>query len=75
MLGAERNAADDDSRRALFQGSTLKQAAFDGDIGGGKVEAGQTAGLISDIKPAADVMRDIVADYVATLRRLPQPRS
>ncbi len=50
--------------------STLKQAALDGDIDAGKVEAGQSAGLVDSVEPAADVMATLVSDLLAELARL-----
>jgi enoyl-[acyl-carrier protein] reductase II len=48
----------------------VKQAALDGDIEWGKVEAGQSAGLVDEILPAAEVMRRLVAEAEAARKRL-----
>lgn len=75
MQAVEQAGADDEARRALFQAASLKQAAFDGDVDGGKLEAGQSAGLIDELEPAGDVVRAMAQAYAATIRRLPLPTS
>jgi enoyl-[acyl-carrier protein] reductase II len=54
----------------LFQKHSLKQAALEGDIKWGKVEAGQSAGLVHEILPAAEVMRRLVSELEQARRRL-----
>ncbi|KMK65128.1 nitronate monooxygenase family protein [Puniceibacterium sp. IMCC21224] len=73
MAALERAAAPDDQRRETFAASTLKMAAFDGDMRRGKLEAGQSAGLVSRIMPAAEIVAEIARDYVVCVRSLPQP--
>lgn len=72
MEELETTAADIELRRARFQASTLKHAAFDGDVDGGKVEAGQSAGLIDDVVPAAELVARIAREYLDTVDRLPR---
>jgi len=57
-------------RAALFKAHSLKQAALEGDIEWGKVEAGQSAGLVHDIVPAGELMQRLVAELEAARRRL-----
>ncbi|MGS0891472.1 NAD(P)H-dependent flavin oxidoreductase [Burkholderia stagnalis] len=70
VLHADRHEADDAAYDALFKSSTLKQAALDGDIERGKVELGQSAGLIDDLPAAADVMARLVDEYHEAVARL-----
>ena len=49
---------------------SLKQAALEGDVEWGKVEAGQSAGLVDDIVPAAELMRRLVREPEGARRRL-----
>jgi enoyl-[acyl-carrier protein] reductase II len=63
-------AARVDEREALFNGSSLKKAALEGDVEWGKVEAGQSAGLIDDIVPAAELFRRLVKETEEARRRL-----
>jgi enoyl-[acyl-carrier protein] reductase II len=63
-------AARVDEREALFNGTSLKKAALEGDVEWGKVEAGQSAGLIDDIVPAAELFRRLVRETEEARRRL-----
>ena len=67
-LAAER--AGSTELEKLFDASNLKQAALDGDVVNGKVEAGQSAGLIEEILPAAEVMRRLVEEMNQARKRL-----
>lgn len=67
---AERGGATSQELDALFRQSSLRQAALDGDIEWGKLEAGQSAGLIDEILPAAEVMRRLVAETEEARKRL-----
>jgi enoyl-[acyl-carrier protein] reductase II len=70
VLHADTHEPDDVAYNALFMSSTLKQAALDGDIERGKVELGQSAGLIDDLPAAADVVARIVDEYRTAVGRL-----
>jgi enoyl-[acyl-carrier protein] reductase II len=62
--------APDDAREAIFKESSLKRAALEGDVEWGKVEAGQSAGLVEEILPAAEVMKRLVQELEHARRRL-----
>jgi len=62
--------AREDEREALFKASSLKKAALEGDVEWGKVEAGQSAGLVDEILPAAEVMRRLVEELEQARKRL-----
>ncbi|SDV46988.1 NAD(P)H-dependent flavin oxidoreductase [Chitinasiproducens palmae] len=70
VLNADRRETDDAAYDALFKSSTLKQAALDGDVERGKVELGQSAGLIHDLPSAAEVMARLVQEYEQAVARL-----
>jgi enoyl-[acyl-carrier protein] reductase II len=53
-----------------FKSSTLKMAALDGDTAQGKVEAGQSAGLIDDVVPAGELVGRLMTEFSATVARL-----
>ena len=36
---------------------------FEGDLDQGELEIGQISGLINDIKPAATIVSDMIAEY------------
>lgn len=57
-------------REALFKQHSLKQAALEGDVEWGKVEAGQSAGLVHDIVPAGELVRRLVRELEDARRRL-----
>jgi enoyl-[acyl-carrier protein] reductase II len=67
---AQRNGASAEELEALFKSSSLKKAALEGDIEWGKVEAGQSAGLVDEILPAAEVMKRLVQELEQARRRL-----
>ncbi len=50
-------------RRKAFASSSLKDAALHGDVAEGKVEAGQSAGLVDSVLPAAEILAGIVREY------------
>ncbi|WP_299453516.1 nitronate monooxygenase [uncultured Pigmentiphaga sp.] len=59
--------ASDEELNALFARSSLRQAAKDGDIEQGKVEAGQCAGLIDTLEPAGELVERLVRETEAAL--------
>ena len=63
-------AAPKDEREKLFKESSLKKAALEGDVDWGKVEAGQSAGLVDEILPAAEIMKRLVQELEQARRRL-----
>ena len=63
-------AAPAPEREALFKESSLKKAALEGDVEWGKVEAGQSAGLVDDILPAAEIMQRLVKELEQARKRL-----
>jgi len=70
VFDAERDQMPQEDYDALFKKSTLKQAALDGDMDWGKVELGQSAGLVSRIRPAAEVVADLVRELAQASARL-----
>ncbi|WP_054311404.1 nitronate monooxygenase family protein [Mesorhizobium sp. 1M-11] len=70
FLEAEAAGSDIEARRAIFAASSLKLAALDGDVANGKIEAGQSAGLIDDLPGAEDLTLRLIAEYRSTLARL-----
>ena len=67
---AERAGASQAELDAIFKAASLKQAALEGDVEWGKVEAGQSAGLVTEILPAAEVVRRLVAELEQARQRL-----
>ncbi len=73
MMALEGAGASIEERKAVFAKSTLKMAAFDGDMAEGKVEAGQSAGLVDAMMPASDIVVEIAKEYASALKGLPCP--
>ena len=67
---AERRGASPAELEALFKTSSLRQAARDGDVSAGKVEAGQSAGLVHDIVPAGELLLRLVKELEEARERL-----
>jgi enoyl-[acyl-carrier protein] reductase II len=67
---AERRGAGKAELEEIFKSASLKQAALEGDVEWGKVEAGQSAGLVDEILPAAEIMRRLVTELEDARRRL-----
>ena len=72
-LKAERAGASKEELKALFDGSNLKQAALDGNVEWGKLEAGQSAGLVDEILPAAEVKQRLVQEMDEARKRISAP--
>jgi enoyl-[acyl-carrier protein] reductase II len=70
FVAAERAGASQEELDAIFNSATLKQAALEGDMHWGKVEAGQSAGLVEDIVPAAALVARLVAEMEEARARL-----
>jgi len=70
FLEAEAAGADVEVRRSIFAASSLKLAALDGDVANGKIEAGQSAGLIDDLPGAGELTLRLIAEYRSALARL-----
>jgi enoyl-[acyl-carrier protein] reductase II len=74
FLTAERAGTPDEELAALSAQRTLRMAAFEGDVEWGKVEVGQSCGLIDELVPAADVVARLVAEFDETVARLARLR-
>lgn len=51
--------------RELLGRARAKKGMFEGDLKEGELEIGQISGLIHDIKPAAQIIREMVAEFEA----------
>jgi enoyl-[acyl-carrier protein] reductase II len=50
---------------ALLGRARAKKGMFEGDLEEGELEIGQIAGLINDIKPAAEIINDMISEFEA----------
>lgn len=51
--------------KALLGRARAKRGMFEGDLDDGELEIGQIAGLIHDIKPVAEIVKDMVTEFEA----------
>ena len=47
----------------LLGRARAKKGMFEGDLEEGELEIGQIAGLINEIKPAADIVKEMIAEF------------
>ena len=52
-----------DQLKTLLGRARAKRGMFEGDLEDGELEIGQIAGLIHDIKPAAQIVDDLIAEF------------
>jgi len=52
-----------DDLKELLGRARAKKGMFEGDLDNGELEIGQIAGLIHDIKPAKEVLEDIITEF------------
>jgi enoyl-[acyl-carrier protein] reductase II len=67
---AELKGADENQLKDILGRARAKRGMFEGDMVEGELEIGQVSSLITTIKPAADIVEEIVAEYNATLQSL-----
>jgi enoyl-[acyl-carrier protein] reductase II len=65
---AELGGADRDALRELLGRGRAKKGMFEGDLDEGELEIGQVAALIDQVKPAADIIQDLLLDYQKALK-------
>ena len=70
VMEAEANGADRDAIVAMIGTGRERLGMFEGDLDEGELEAGQVAGMISDILPAALVVEKMVTECKESLDRL-----
>ncbi len=61
-----------DELKTLLGRARAKRGMFEGDLEEGELEIGQVSGLIHDIKPAADIIEDMITEFKATHNRMDQ---
>lgn len=67
---AELGGADKDALRELLGRGRAKKGMFEGDLDEGELEIGQVAALIDLVKPAADIIQDLLLDYQKALKAI-----
>lgn len=74
VMAAYEKGANKDELKELLGRGRAKKGMFEGDMEEGELEIGQISGLISDIKPAAKVLHEIVEEYRLALKEQQQPK-
>lgn len=70
---AYQEGAGVDDLKALLGRGRAKKGMFEGDLAEGELEIGQVAGAITTIKPAAEIIADLVSEYDEARRALSYP--
>ncbi|MDD2793781.1 MAG: nitronate monooxygenase [Sediminibacterium sp.] len=67
---AETRGAEPEELKQILGRARAKRGMFEGDLHEGELEIGQVSALIHEIKPAADVVEEIMSDYHTAMRSL-----
>ncbi len=66
VQNAYKNDATPEDLKVLLGRGRAKKGMFEGDLVDGELEIGQIAGLINEIKPAAEVVKEIIDEFNQT---------
>ncbi len=69
---AEDKGASPDELQQLLGKGRAKKGMFEGDLDNGELEIGQVSAQVHDIKPAAEIVKDIWQEFLETKKRLTQ---
>ena len=67
---AEMSGASEEELKIILGRARAKKGMFEGDLDDGELEIGQISGYINEIKPAANIIVEIIADYTSALQNL-----
>ena len=67
---AENRGAEADELRELLGRAASKRGIFEGDLENGELEIGQIASTIKEVKPVAQIMHELIADFHTTQSRI-----
>ena len=70
VRAAELRGASEEEMQKLLGRARAKKGMFEGDLDEGELEIGQVSALIKEIKPAAEVVKEIWNDYEKALHEL-----
>jgi enoyl-[acyl-carrier protein] reductase II len=68
IVKAGQNGASVEDLKKLLGKGRAKKGMFEGDLNEGELEIGQVSALIKDIKPAADIVREIWLQFNEALK-------
>ncbi len=66
---AESSCVSDEELKNLLGRARAKKGMFEGDMQEGELEVGQVSGYIDDIKPAADIVKELWGDFCSTIQQ------
>lgn len=69
VMAAYGRKATHEELRELLGSGRAKTGMFEGDLNEGELEIGQVSALVNDIKPAAEILREIWSEFSAALRQ------
>ncbi len=72
VLQAELSGSSRDALRELLGRGRAKKGMFEGDMVEGELEIGQVAALIDSVKPAAEILSEMILEYNSALKELRQ---
>ncbi|BDQ12168.1 NAD(P)H-dependent flavin oxidoreductase [Sediminibacterium sp. TEGAF015] len=72
VADAEKRGADEAELSHLLGRARAKKGMFEGDLKEGELEIGQVAALIHEIKPAADIVAEMIEEYNNCLGQMPR---
>jgi len=70
IVEAEKTGAAVEDLRAILGKAAAKRGIFEGDLEGGELEIGQIASAIKEVLPVSAVMKQLIEEYDATLKKL-----
>jgi enoyl-[acyl-carrier protein] reductase II len=72
IAAAEKSGADAETINAILGRGRAKKGMFEGDLDYGELEIGQVSGYISDIMPAAEIVKEIWDEFLKAGHTLAQ---
>jgi len=70
VQNAYKNGATPEELKVLLGRGRAKKGMFEGDLVEGELEIGQIAGMINEIKPAAEVVEEIINEFNQTKKQI-----
>lgn len=69
IKAAELRGASEEELQQILGRARAKKGMFEGDMAEGELEIGQVSALIHEIKPAGEIVDEIMRDYTASVRQ------
>ena len=74
VLAAENDGKTVEELQELLGRGRAKKGMFEGDLDAGELEIGQVSSLIDEVKPAGEIVAELVAGYQAMTKGMEDPR-